>query len=255
MIPENLAEHIADEGYGKVEAVKMAFANPEDTAGNLVRLGMFWRIDVVFDRSVEVRSSKYKVKRGDRHTFAGFFESKEHGICYAIRRPLRSGYYFGTYLPMVVAYRLVDPGTVSGREDKFRDFEAFAKKFDRRFITEDEVRVLWATKSPQHGGQFKPSDFHAIGPKGRRVVKRFLEQYAGLDAPEPGNGCYRPGFEGNGYILHVEEHADSHTGRDITIEHKVGKPYVHYSSELPGCGNGRYGLLATEKTFLWVEDD
>jgi len=255
MLPENAEEYIVVNKRPDMNAaLKEAYANPDDLPGNLVRLGRWWRIDVTFDRPVEIRVSSRKVKRVSRHTFAGFFDSASAGLCYAIRRPLSTGYHFG-FVPMVVSYRLVDASTVGGREDRFKDFEAFARRFDRRFITDSYIRKLWDTGSPQHGGQYTPSDFHAIGPKGRRVVGSFLKRFAGLNTPEPGNTWYSPGFEGKGYVLYVEEPADGRMGRDIHVEHKIGVPCIPYASEEPGCGNGRYGVLATEKTFLWVEDD
>jgi hypothetical protein len=153
-------------------------------------------------------------------------------------------------LDKVVGYSLVD----LDEGNEFSGLDQFARRFDKRFITEDEIKKLWEGTSAQHGGKYLKSDFHSVGPKGGRVVKQFVERFAGIDATAP-TTWYGKGYKGDGDVLTLWENADGHQGRDIKVSHRVGVPYVWYSSEYSGCGNGRYGLLATEKTFLWTEDD
>jgi hypothetical protein len=260
MIPNNLGLFINEEDKRRDEAVKAAFANPGDTEGNLARLGRHWRIDVRFSEPVEVYVNRFRHKVTDRYTFAGFFE-KGGRLHYAVRRyryGTLTGFYAGmVFTSKVVAYDLV-PWESSRDGRPFNSFEQFYRRFDRRFITDEKVRELWEGTSSQHGGKYRPSDFHPVGPKGRRVVREFLGKFAGLEAtPGPRKDYYETRGETGGmrYDLSVCERAYKSTGRDIKISHLMGHPLVWYSSEYAGCGNGRYGLLATEKTFLWLEDD
>lgn len=133
-------------------------------------------------------------------------------------------------------------------EDRFDSFEAFARRFDRRFVTEAELQSLWISTSGQHGHRYRPSDFRRLGPKGRQAVAQFLKHFVGLDTPGPAH-------DPTG-VLRIAIHSRSeHAGRDISIHHKVGAGFITYASEFPGSGNGSYFLLVSENTVLHLEDD
>jgi hypothetical protein len=172
------------------------------------------------------------------YTFSKFFNNNgQCGICYVPTRSGRHGYYFP--LSKVVRY---EPLINSFKEDRFSTYEDFKKKFDRFFITEDEIQKLWNQKSCQHGKQYCPSDFHRLGPRGREVLVRFMRRFKGIEAD----------INSEIYETYTTLH---HFGRDVKISHGTNLPYVYYSSEFQGCGNGRYGLLANKNEFLWLEDD
>lgn len=254
MLPDNIAPFVAEKDPGKLDAVKAALVNQSDLVGNLERLGSHWRIKVQFSEPVRIRINRRKFVERTVHTFAGFFRGRRDGsFAYATRRGKYGslhGYAAYGIIDKVVRYSLVEPKKVQG----FRGGrDQFARRFDRRFITEAAIDNLWTKKSSQHGGEYRPSDFRPVGPKGVRVVHNFIEKFAGIDAPP--NEYYREGFEGKVHTLDVYENANGPSGRDIRICHRVGVPYVWYSSEYPGSGNGRYGLLVNEKTYLWLEDD
>lgn len=257
MLPGNIALFVDEADERRRNAVLKALSDPDKLEDNLACLGRQFKIDVRFKEPVRIRINRYKEKEVTRHTFAGFFREGGIGmLCYATRRSQHgtlTGFHTDSVMmSKVEGYDLVDDIV----KDEFKTYEQFARRFDRRFITEDGIKKLWAGTSSQHGGKYKPSDFHAIGPKGRRVVRNFMLKFVGIDAITP-SAFYTGVNDENGthYNLRVCERADWHTGRDISISHTIGFPWVYYSSEYAGCGNGRYGLLATERTFLWLEDD
>jgi hypothetical protein len=256
MLPDNIALFAAETG-ARGEAVRKILAGTGSLEEDLLTLGRLWRFELRFSEPVEVHVNRYRRKVTDKHMFSGFFKDKTNdSFCYAYHKSEHgtlSGFYAGyRFLDRVVGYSLVDVA----RAKSFKGYEQFAKRFDRRFITETEIQNLWAGTSGQHGGKYKPTDFHTIGRKGRGVVERFLERYVGLDGTP--NIHYTENKNEDGSVYHyltVYENAWRASGRDIKVEHRPGMPYVWYSSEFPKHGNGRYGLLATEKTFLWLEDD
>jgi hypothetical protein len=142
----------------------------------------------------------------------------------------------------------VPPATPSNREDRFASFEDFARRFDKRFIADHALLDLWNSHSCMHAGPFRPSDFKPIGKMGRGVVAEFLLQFTDLDQATPG-------YNGDGVltIKHYSQH--ERLGRDISVSHGIQQGRICYSSEYPGCGNGSYYFLATEKTILHIEDD
>jgi len=153
---------------------------------------------------------------------------------------------FSYPLPRVDQVVRVRP--VQQKDDRFADFESFARRFDRRFVSEGTLRDLWQHGSGQHSGPFRPSDFKPIGPKGRCVVKRFLDSFQSLDSAGPA-------YNANGVLTLRDYSQSTHLGRDISIEHRAGGGAVYYSSEFPGCGNGSYYLLATPHSILHLEND
>ena len=255
MIPDNIALFVNETDQRRREAIQKALTEPDDIEGNLERLGQQWRIRVWFKEVQHLNLNRRKTKDTKEFTFAGFFKNKGE-LCYATRRSeygTLSGFFVDMgFLPNVLRYDLVE----HRRDSEFKDLTQFAKRFDQRFITLSAINDLWKRHSSQHGGKYKPTDFHQIGPKGRRVVKKFLERYAGIGATSANIWYSKNEYDGKvSHHLEVWENADTQTGRDIKISHCIGVPYVCYSSEYAGCGNGRYGLLVTERTFLWLEDD
>lgn len=243
MLPKNLPLLMISANPQQAKVLEKVAQCSMSPAECLVALGRHWRIRVKFSQPVDIRTKLTKVKQPngsylwrqhihtDNHVFSNFFMSSTHGLCYATGR--RRGYPFpitcmSSYEPL--------PNTA----DVFRDYEHFKAKFDMRFITEAEIQKLWSNSSAQTGEQYKPSDFHGLGPRGKQVLKEFL--YTFVDVNTTGD-------------LTRHHYTNRHPGRDITISHRAGVSYVHYSSEYSGCGNGRYGLIANCREFLHLEDD
>ena len=257
MLPTNFllftgedASHEGSKGYN----LKLALTHPDDIYKNLALLGSHWRIKVKFKAPRMLHLPRSGCQEVTEHTFPGFFESNKGNLCAAFRRPMRTGRVVD-WVGFIESYELVDD---TPKTYEFKSYESFARHFDKRFITEAEIHRLYDGTSGQHGGKYNRRDFHPIGPKGRRVLRDFLRRFVGsVEATTPGSVYEeRKNTDGSSYYyLSVSEQAYSASGRDIRIEHRIGIPYVWYSSEYSGCGNGRYGLLATEKTFLWLEDD
>lgn len=258
MLPVNIGAALDFRSEGHKEAVLGCIEHPEDTEGNLARLGTFHRIRMKFSDPVRVKRGRRRAaKEAREHTFFAMFKASRSGdLCYATHRgPMGtlSGYHFRPGdLSKLVAYELVKDGA-GGRAGEFKSLGQFRRRFDPRFATEDEIRRLFSQKSGQHGGRYRPNDFRRLHEKGLRAVERFMWHFRGVDATEPSEG-YTQDKDGQHY-LNVHENTWHPAGRDISVSHKLGLPYVWYSSEYCGCGNGRYGLLVTPKTFLWLEDD
>lgn len=216
-----------------------------DTATALAELGRFWKIKIHFSRPVQI-ISRGRYKKTSEHTFTGFFKSRNGVLCY--NKGPRRGYPF-SYINEIVS---IEP-LPDRKKKEFSGLEDFKKRFDTFFISEKEIEGLWNQKSSQHGGKYLPSDFHRIGPAGRRVLDRFLINFKGI-GNDPGPGYHKsPHGE---YLVYSEEYHSYHRlGRDIKISHQTNVDFVFYSSEYHGMLNGRYGLVANRKEFLWLEDD
>lgn len=204
-------------------------------------------IKLWFSRPVEIIVNGH-LKNVDCHLFRDFFLCGDQ-LCYTKKRNGRTGYYMPG-LDAITRLEIIH----QDHQQEFQSYEQFKKKFDPRFITETEIKNLWNSKSSQHGGKYNRSDFHAIGPRGKEVVKRFLAHFKNVNEP---TGYYHIGnYENSDYQILTERHQSwHHSGRDISISHQTNIPFIHYSSEYHNCGNGRYGLLANEHEFLWLEDD
>lgn len=215
---------------------------------NLIILSTFVRVKVWFNCPVEIRKSRWKIERVTEVIIGKFFNGTT-GFGYTTRHnKVRSGYNCG-WVNCIIRY---EPVFVPSKAERgFSSLEAFTRKFDPRFIAPDFIKKLYEGTSAQHGGKYIHADFHRIGPRGKEVLERFLRGFKGLDVDTP---FYCASIHGDKCL---SEHYSSytHTGRDITIEHKLGSDRIYYSSEYPGCGNGRYGILANMKEFLWLEDD
>jgi hypothetical protein len=232
----------------------------------LTGLGRFWKIKVWFNCEHEIKTVNHIIKKEEEGRTTRYYKSYNKGtvhvfnsimdnngaLLYKTTRTGRFGYYFPS-LESVVKYEPVIADSVTLSRE-FKSYEQFARKFDRRFITESEIQNFWNSKSNQHGGRYKPSDFHKIGPRGKYVLENFLRLFVNVETE---GKCYLENeYNGKKYKFLTERyHSNCHLGRDITISHTLGQPIVHYSSEYPGCGNGRYGLLANKNEFLWLEDD
>lgn len=277
-IPSNLALLVNLKG-DQALVVERIHKGQIDLQTNLLELGKFWKIKVWFNKPTEVHTIKHWViskqksewqegnpevsvsvsrschrsKTATEHVFSRFFASKNGvssttQLCYLPTRKGRTGYLFPS-LDTVIKY---EPVIETPREDReFDSYEQFKARFDLFFITEGEIQRLWNGKSSQHGGKYRPSDFHRIGPKGKQALSNFLRFFKGINSTD--HTGYRT-VEDRQYLQ--EKYRSYHQfGRDISIEHNAKNEFIFYSSEYHNCGNGRYGLLANKKCFLWLEDD
>jgi hypothetical protein len=227
----------------------------------LATLGKFWKIRVWFSQEVEIKTINHvvskEVKEGSTYrTWKSYNKSNvqvfnsivlHHGkLLYCTTRSSRMGYWFPS-LDLVTRY---EPVIETSRADEFRSLADFASRFDRRFINESEIQSLWNSTSAQHGGKYKPSDFHRFGHRGKQVMDRFLQLF--VDVNTEGK-CYS---ERSGHLCLEQYHnTNYHSGRDIRITHTLGLGRVGYASEFMGCGNGSYGLVANKNEFLHLEND
>lgn len=272
LIPKNLPllinQHPNREANEALE--KVLKGTITDTALIMAELGRYWKIRVWFDQPVKIHQqprwhnngdgSKTLVnsKTTDCHTFSYFWYKGVYGLCYRTTGGRRTfhGYPF-EWMAHVTRY---EPLPYSEPKDEFDSFEQFKARFDPFFITEEEIQKLWNEKSAQTGQHYHRSDFRSMGPVGKEVMERFLRFFKGIgtgSSDAPGYVSY-VSYEGRYGILTAYHDSRGHgvAGRDITITHQTNRQrYCHYSSEYPGCGNGRYGLVANKTTFLHLEDD
>jgi hypothetical protein len=227
---------------------------------NLLEL-RYWKIKMWFKKPTSVvlncrRHSEPKLQ----HIFHKFGRT-EHGSL--IYMPRKSRVRFGFYFSEVAGY---EDGNVDRYDVIFPKpaneftFEKFKAKFDMRFVTEARLQELWSGKSGQTGCQYARSDFRHIGREGKWVLERFLKRFTNVASTDTTHYLCsdREGCEKNYrlYEFHTSSgRQSSRFGRDIKIEHLLGNSLVWYSSEFPGCGNGSYGMLVNEKTWLHLEDD
>lgn len=259
MVPQNLPLLIGKVEGKKAEALETALKGSDDLRNNLGLLGSCFKIQVWFKEPVKRHIQRQKIrlsptswryeyaKVSNCHIFPRIVKQGPQ-LLYTTSRNARTGYPFPD-LNLVTKFELVNEST----KTEFDSFEEFKKKFDLFFITEDQIKSLWNSKSAQHGGRYNRRDFHQIGPAGREVMNRFLRNFKGINE---GRG---PGYlkspHGDYTVLTERHKSYHHSGRDITISHQTNIGMVHYSSEYQGSGNGRYGLVANRREFLWLEDD
>lgn len=212
------------------------------------------KVEITFKRPVSLYRSRKISSLSDpkkKHIFSGF-GSNNGNILYLFRKNGRGGYY----LPVEQIERY-EPVLNSGKE--FKDFESFRKKFDTRFISETLIKNLWEGRSAQHGERYNRKDFKRLGPQAKRILPGFLRLFKGIDDTVGEGYTDRPATDYyKAYkILSVRHHTygNGNSGRDITISHQLGLDRVFYSSEYPGCANGDYGLLVSEKEWLYLERD
>jgi len=259
--PTNLPLLIGS-GIEATAVIERILKGQTDLQTNLLELSKFWKIKVWFDKPTEIRitptwinktetdggwsKTRRPNKMGTEHVIARFFQTEQKQLCYLPKRSVRSGYHFPS-LDSVIKYEPV----IDRSKTEFT-YEKFAAKFDRRFITESEIKRTWDHNSSQHGGRYTQSDFHQLGPEGKKVLRQFLRLFKGVTNTV---GEYYSDREGNNKYLTERHKAHHRLGRDITIQHRLGNNFVWYSSEYYNCGNGRYGIIANENIFLWTEDD
>jgi hypothetical protein len=201
--------------------------------------------------SVPVRfnTSRYRHKESPVHFVSKIFLSGGGYYCYAPKSNSRRGWE-------IPIENLVSVNVIHGKADVFNSLEEFAKKFDKRFITDEEIKSLWESKSGQHGGQYRPSDFRRVSKVMKNQVKQFVETVQDIRIWKGTKGPLKGFCELDKRYYCSVEHESWHTsGRDIKIEYMLGGEHVYYKSEFHRCGNGSYGLLATENTWLHLEDD
>lgn len=258
-LPDNIALTV---GTKTPDEVSQALAGDTNTiAENLGLLGTFYKIRIWFTEPVTLfYNAKWKetiedgrtirrkktMKKVSVHVFNGFHHNGVR-LFYKLQMNGRRG-YCGDFLDKIKKWELVLNTTST---DKFKDYAAFLRRFDLKFITEPEVKNLWNNKSCQHGKQYRPSDFRQMGKQGKKVMLRFLNTFTHIDNPDISK--YSVTKDSTYYTEYYRTH--HHTGRDISISHNAKVPYVWYSSEFQGCGNGSYGLVATKNTWLHLEDD
>jgi len=261
ILPDNIALTV---GTKTPDEVSQVLAGDKNTlADNLALLGRYYKIKIWFTEPVLVYyAGQWKtIVEGDRttktrklqkeiteHVFNGFFIGENTcRLCYKKKTNGRYGHPVD-FLDKIKKWELVLDNKAI---DKFNDYDAFLRRFDLQFITEAEVKKLWNSKSNQHGGQYRPSDFRQMGPQGKKVMQRFLNTFTHIDNPDTTK--YHVTKDGTNYTEYYRTH--HHSGRDISISHNAIVPYVWYSSEYQGCGNGSYGLVATKNMWLHLVDD
>jgi hypothetical protein len=259
-IPKTLPLFLNDPRPEALAVIDRILKGQTDLAKNLVELGRYWRVRVWFSQSVtlNIRArwkrdptnptsfTKNRVRTVTDWIFGGFFTGSTYGLCYSCGN--RRGYPFDC-LDKVIRYE-----PVARTSNEFESYEQFKAKFDPLFITEAEIVSLWNSKSGQHGGKYRKSDFRQMGPQGLRVMKDFLVFFKGVNE----GGENTPGYskyDETHYTLDKRYTTYHHFGRDIHISHQTNIPRVFYASEYCGCSNGRYGLVANKREFLWLEDD
>lgn len=237
---------------GNDETLKLMFSNPDDHLQNITRLSKICRVKITFNQPTDIVVNRRKVLRGiTEHTFPGFF-CKGDTLYYFMKRDGRSGYPLP--LSRIKAYE-----PVGSTVDAFSSYEEFKKKFDLFFISEELIKELWESTSAQHGGKYVPSDFKPISKAGKEALRLFLTRFKGINNTDTSTYSERNNINGNG-TYHICDgnyygSGGSSTSRDIKISHQMGFNRVFYSSEYHRCGNGRYGIIATKSTYLWLEDD
>jgi hypothetical protein len=259
--PKNLLELAGLKmGPRQTAIVEEILKGRTDLTTNLVELSESWKIRVWFANPVEIRTGRRygQTKYKQEHVFARFFISSRDQLCYALSRSHRTGYHLGDRINKIVKYEpVLDTYDGGAGSDHFTSYEQFKKKFDLFFITEAEVRKLWDGTSAQHGGKYLKSDFRRLGRQGKWVMEQFLRFFKGIS-----NGGNIPGYclETDGKYFYTRADYTSmsnrqYFGRDIHMTHQTNLDWVYYASEFPGCGNGRYGLIANKHEFLHLEDD
>lgn len=242
MLPSNVAFllNLPDYQATKVAAVIKDHSNLQV---NLVNLSSCWPIRVWFKKPVTVVNARRKYVTVSEFTFSKFFAHGDSVLCHLPKRDARSGFVVNFNLDDIEKYEVV-----LFNEREFKSFDAFKARFDLRLITERQILKLWSLPSAQTGKQYCQTDFKRLGPEALVTMQRFLRRFTSIDTPVLDN------YNERGYM---SEHYTSnhHLGRDITIESNKDRDWISYASEFSGTGNGSYGLIATEKTWLHLEDD
>jgi len=222
----------------------------------LIDLSLFYKIRVWFKQTVFLRDSKGEYRGVVDYTFPRFFKVMNDSIAYAPKRNMRKGYTVPIhFLERIEKFEPVIPAQAP---DTFKNYNQFKNKFDLRFISEDLIKELWEGTSSQHGEKYKPSDFKRIHNKD--VMFNFLRR-GFTDIHNTEGVGYREIDKSTGdekiiyKSLTETRYASQYPERNFTISHAIGRDRVHYSSEYYNSLNGMYGIVATEKTYLHLEND
>jgi hypothetical protein len=263
-------------GGDKGQSLALQTAMTSDNLKEILHaLGQYWKVHVWFSEPVLVRvhpSTHYhetpytengvqlshvtrnftpRTRLVTDHVFArfwvnGLINSSSSGLCYQTTRSCRARYGWRLPLEKIIRYE-----PVITKPDTFEDYADFRNRFNSFFISSAYIQQLWDENSP-HGRKYVRSDFHKMGPRGRGVLKEFLQSFRGIG--RGGGAGYLGQSAGASYtVLSRYYRSCSPSGRDITITHCSNNEFVSYASE--GCGNGRYGIVANMSEFLWIEDD
>lgn len=215
----------------------------------LFRLSHFAPVRISFHHPVNLRFMR-GYKTNDTHVFKCLFISNRNNFCYGYKKNARRGHVLS--LADIKSFELIPKP-----KSEFTSYEEFKARFDPVYITEDGIKSLWNSKSNQHGGKYNRSDFKKIGKVGKQVMKRFLQHF--IDINTPHHSCTKSNLypeRKEDVWVHTEKYYTDHKlGRDISISYQSNSPYLFYSSEYMGCGNGDYGLIVNESTYLYLERD
>jgi len=215
---------------------------------SLAELSPYFTTKIWFSEPVRIYRKKKEV-----HVFRSFFISRNGYLCYSNRNHPKTGRIFSEK-NLITKLEFISENISC----QFKSYKEFCKKFDTRFIIEKEIRKLWNSKSSQHSGQYNKHDFKRLGKKGKRVMERFLNNFIDVTTINKVYPYHKSNLYDNEEVWVYKEKQNSDSlrlGRDISISHQSNCPYVFYSSEYPGCLNGRYGLIANKNEYLWLEDD
>lgn len=237
-------------GMGYDDTVKLILSEPDNHMKNIVRISTICKVKVTFHCSQSFPISRRKrVNNVTSYVFPQFF-SIDGKLYYMTKRGGRSGYQIS-----MSNIRSYEP--VISTAHKFNNFEDFKKQFDLYFITEEYIKTLWKEKSPQHGENYKPSDFKSISRSGKEALSLFLRRFKGISNTDTESYTHRT-FEEKDYWTatgYYQGTGGSSTSRDISVSHRMGSPIVSYASEYHGTGNGTYGILVSRSKYLWIEND
>lgn len=231
----------------KKATVRPLFEGETDVLKNILSLSKHWRVRIKFDTKVRVMLNRRRSVETDEHVFRGFFGTKTGYLCYASRRSPRFGFTFH-WLHNVVSY---EPVLDTQTKDKFTSYEQFQARFDRRYITEDEIKSLWSQPSSLHGKQLKPSDFRSFSKIGKKLMGDFDKNFLGVgQVPTTQDTRYVECGEGKFKLMCRHYSYDEDRG-DSYLEHVTHMRFVLYSLCHPrGSKRGKYGVLATKNTYL-----
>jgi hypothetical protein len=237
-------------GQGNDETIKMILTEPDNHLQNIIRLSKVCKVKIKFNRPFTVYANRrHAIKDVTDYIFNGFFQLG-NDLCYLFKGNGRQGQYLP--LSIIESYEPVLTSV-----NTFTSLEQFKKKFDTFFITNELIEKLYSEKSAQTGDKYKPSDFKPISTAGKEALRVFLRRFKGVDDTDKTGYTEWKDTEGKPYYVCDGSYygRGGGTSRDIRISHQFGFNRVSYSSEFHGCGNGRYGILATRSTYLWLEDD
>ncbi len=139
--------------------------------------------------------------------------------------------------------------------DDSMTFEEFRNKFDKRFITEKELKLSWENGSAQHGGEYQRTDFKTMSKRGRDKFKQFLEKFHSITCPtEEYEEGYSP-VTSNKDSLRTNYTPYGDTGRTIGISHEYPRPYILYVTENARGGREQCYIVANKNEVLHLEND